>query len=88
MNNEQSKLIDMPKDYYAIHIPKRNISKTIRDLLKEQNLTYRQACEKIEDLNYTQFTRVTSGANYTIETLLKTLDGLGLEMEIKRKNSV
>lgn len=84
--NELSKIIDIPREYFVIQLPKRKIADTIKECLKEKNLTYRQACENIEDLNYTQLSRVTSGSNYTIDTLLKALDGLGLEIQIVKKD--
>ena len=87
-NNDLTNLTEeIPKEYLLLQVQKRQISNIIRTVLKEENLTYREACNRIKDLNYTQFTRVTSGSNYTIETLLKTLNGLGLELEIKRKKA-
>ncbi|MBM7660409.1 hypothetical protein JOC85_001176 [Bacillus mesophilus] len=84
MNNyELSK--ELQKEFLVLQIPKRKIADVVRNQLKDKNLTYRQAAETIEDFSYTQLSRVTSGSNYTIDTLLKTLDCLGLEIEIKKK---
>jgi HTH-type transcriptional regulator / antitoxin HipB len=84
-NKEHLSVLDIPREYFILQVPKRMIADIIRERLKEKNLTYRQAAEVIEDFSYTQLSRVTSGSNYTIDTLLKTLDGLGLELEIKKK---
>lgn len=75
-----------PKEYFIIEVPKQKIALTIMGKLKEENLSYRKAADLIPNLNYSQFTRVTSGANYTIETLLRTLSALDLEIEIKKKS--
>lgn len=91
MNNYQfeelSKVMDIPKDYYAIQLPKRLIAHKVKETLKQKNLTYREACENIDNFSYTQLSRITCATNYNIETLLKALDALGLEIEIKQKNS-
>jgi HTH-type transcriptional regulator/antitoxin HipB len=43
----------------------------------------------IEDYkaSYTQIARVTSGENYKINTLLKVLDALDLEIEIRPRQT-
>lgn len=85
--NELTKLLDdLPESYLLIQIEKKKIADIVRERLKEKNLSYRQAAEYIEDFSYTQLSRVTSSSNYTIETLIKTLDGLDLKLEIKKKN--
>lgn len=86
MNNyESSGLLDIPREYHAIQLPKKKISNLVKQTLKDRELTYRQACERIEGLNYTQLSRVTSGTNYTIDTLLTVLDVLDIELEVKKK---
>ncbi|MFS0774831.1 hypothetical protein ABC255_02160 [Neobacillus sp. 3P2-tot-E-2] len=86
-NYKLTEKFDIPRDYIMLQLPKKIIATKVKEKLKEQNLTYRQACEKIENLNYTQFSRVTSASTYTIDTLLKTLDGLGLEIQIVEKKA-
>ena len=81
-----NKHIEFPKEYYAIEVPKQNIARAIREQLKEKDLTYRKAAGLMDDLNFTHFTRVTSGTNYTIDTLLKTLFVLDLELVLKKKS--
>lgn len=76
----------VPREYYSLVLPKLYISKVIKKNLQEKNLTYRQAAERIDDMNYSQFTRITSGDNYTIDNLLKALDILDLEITINKKN--
>lgn len=69
----------------ALYLAKKEIGNKIKQTLHSKGLTYRKACEDIHDLNYTQLSRVTSGTNYTIDTLLKALDGLGLKVKIEEK---
>lgn len=79
---------ELKREFIVLQVPKRKIADIVREQLKEKNLTYRQAAETIEDFSYTQLSRVTSGSNYTIDTLLKTLDCLGLEIEIKKREHI
>lgn len=64
---------------------KLEISKVIKEAMQEQNLTVRSLAEKIE-MKHPQIIRVTGGQNYNIDTLMKILDGLDLEIEIKKKD--
>lgn len=61
------------------------ISKAIKSEIKNKNLSVRKLAESIE-MKHPQVVRVTNGENYNIDTLLKILDGLGLEIIIKEKN--
>lgn len=84
--NHLTKLLeDIPEEFLLLQIEKKKIADIVRERLKEKNLTYKEAAEGIEDFSYTQLSRVTSGGNYTIETLLKTLNGLDLKLEIIKK---
>lgn len=75
----------MEQNEIALFLAKKEIGNKIKETLSQRGLTYRQACDNIQGLNYTQLSRVTSGTNYTIDTLLKTLDGLGLKLKIEDK---
>jgi HTH-type transcriptional regulator / antitoxin HipB len=86
-NNHLTKILeDIPEEFLLLQIEKKKIADIVRDRLKERKLTFREAAEGIEDFSYTQLSRVTSCGNYTIETLLKTLNGLDLKLEIKKKD--
>lgn len=63
---------------------KKEISSVIKSTMKEQNLTVRSLAEQIE-MKHPQIIRVTGGQNYNIDTLIKILDGLDLEINIKKK---
>ncbi|WP_257156100.1 helix-turn-helix domain-containing protein [Bacillus thuringiensis] len=80
-----SKSVSLPKEYYMIDRPKHNIAKSIKVAIDEQNLSLRKLAAKIEGISYPQISRVTSKENYNIDTLLKILDGLNLELIIKPK---
>jgi len=87
MNNELSKILeDIPEEFLLLQIEKKKIADIVRERLKEKGLTFREAAEGIEDFSYTQLSRVTSSGNYTIETLIKTLNGLDLKLEIIKKD--
>ena len=82
------------KQYSAIELPKILISQSIKDALKEKSLSLRKVAQVIDELDYddykisyTQIARVTSGENYKINTLLKVLDVLDLEITIQPKSS-
>lgn len=80
------------KEYTALEMPKIEISKEIKKELKKKSLSLRKLADVITNsgsenykISYTQIARVTSGENYKINTLLKILDALGLEIIIKSK---
>lgn len=79
-------IMDVPDDYYRISVPKLKISDKIREALKKKNISIRKLSNNI-GLKHPQVIRVTSANNYNIDTLLKILDGLDLEIEIKSKNN-
>lgn len=64
---------------------KLEISNVIKSTTKEKGLTVRSLAEQI-GMKHPQIIRVTSGQNYNIDTLLKILDGLDLEIKIKRRD--
>ncbi|MFS8602499.1 hypothetical protein LRO89_07820 [Priestia megaterium] len=66
--------------------PKRKISMAIKDAMKSQDLSIRKLADKMESTSHPQIVRVTSRANYNIDTLIKILDTLNLEIEVKPKS--
>lgn len=79
-----AKLLDVPEEYYYISVPKSLISKEIKKGLEKKNLSLRKLGDEI-GLKHPQIVRVTQANNYNIDTLLKILNGLDLEIEIKQK---
>lgn len=82
------------KQYKAIELPKIKISKEIKLEIEKQNQSLRKLSKAISNegikdysASYTQLQRVTSGDNYKINTLLKLLDALNLEIVIQSKPS-
>lgn len=63
---------------------KKKISSFIKEDMKTKGMTLRELCDLI-DMKHPQIVRITRGNNYNIETLVRILDGLGLEIEIKKK---
>jgi len=82
--NDLSDIMDVPDDYYKIEVPKLEIVKQIRNALDKNKISIRKLAKKV-GLRHPQIIRVTSANNYNIDTLLKILDGLDLEIEIKPK---
>lgn len=76
---------NIPQEYYIIELPKQAISDAVRNGLKEKELSLRRAAELRKGMSYTQISRVTSGENYNIDTLLKILHILDLKLEITKK---
>lgn len=74
-------VIDNP----VIEEQKNDISNTIKNELRDQNLSLRKLADHIDGMSYPQICRVTSGKNYNILTLIRILDALGLEVEVKKK---
>lgn len=79
-----AELLDVPEEYYYISVPKSLISKEIKKGLEKKNLSLRKLGDEI-GLKHPQIVRVTQANNYNIDTLLKILNGLDLEIEIKQK---
>ncbi|MCM3008471.1 hypothetical protein BLL41_21815 [Bacillus sp. FMQ74] len=78
-------IMDVPNEYYSISVPKLKITNAIKEGLEKNKLSVRKLAEKV-NLKHPQIIRVTNGKNYNVDTLLKILDGLDLEIEIKPKN--
>lgn len=86
MKNEKiEELMAVPMEYESISIPKLSISKEIKNGLSNKGISIRKLAENI-GMKHPQIVRVTSAENYNIDTLLKILDGLDLEVVIKKKN--
>lgn len=64
---------------------KEHISKAIKHTLQIRGLTLRTLSEKIDGISHPQIHRITKGQNYNIDTLIKVLDSLNLEIQIKEK---
>lgn len=64
---------------------KVEISRILKSTMEDKGYTVRSLAEKI-GMKHPQIIRVTSGQNYNIDTLLKILDGLDLEIKIKRRD--
>ncbi len=79
-----NEIMEVPDDFYVISKPKLQISKVIKEVMDQKDLTFRNLADKI-GMKHPQIVRITSGNNYNIDTLLKILDGLNLEIEIKEK---
>lgn len=79
-------LINVPQEYYSISIPKLEITHRIKEALGERNLSVRKLAEKA-GMKHPQIIRVTSGENYNIETLLRILDALDLEIVLQERKT-
>ncbi|QII26903.1 hypothetical protein G3M81_23200 [Bacillus paralicheniformis] len=77
-------IMEVPDDYYIISEPKLKITKAIEEQLNKKNMSIRGLGEKI-NMKHPQIIRVTSCRNYNIDTLLKILDGLDLEITVQPK---
>jgi HTH-type transcriptional regulator / antitoxin HipB len=65
---------------------KFKIIQEIKTSLAKQKLTVRKLADQT-NMKHPQIIRVTSGENYNIETLLRILDTLGLEIIIREKSN-
>lgn len=78
-------IMEIPKSYYIFSEPKLKISKAIKEQLDQKELSIRGLGRNLE-MKHQQIVRVTSGENYNIDTLLKILDGLDLEITLQPKS--
>lgn len=76
--------LEVPKDYHIVSEPKAYITSEIKSRMKEKKISFRKLGDKI-GLKHPQIVRATSGTSYNIDTLLRILDGLDLELVIKKK---
>ncbi|AFQ96447.1 hypothetical protein [Bacillus phage vB_BceM_Bc431v3] len=67
-----------------MHKSKLNISDTLRSEIKQQETTTRKLASDV-GLHQPQISKVLTGTNYQIDTLIKVLDGLGLEIQLTKK---
>ena len=80
--------LDLPDELAEFSKVKSAISQTISEQCKVQNISVRKLGEKV-GLKHPQIIRITSGdANYNIDTLIKVLVGLNLQIQIVPKDSV
>ncbi|GAB6464060.1 hypothetical protein bcgnr5390_11550 [Bacillus luti] len=77
-------VIDIPDEYYSVTQPKLYISDEVKKCLDKQDLSVSKLASNI-GMEDPQIIEVTSGANYNIETLLKVLDGLDIEIVLQQK---
>lgn len=64
---------------------REKIGKAIRDEMEKQNFSLRSLGKKV-GYKHGQILRITNGKNYNIETLLRVLEGLDMEIKIKKKD--
>lgn len=81
---ELEDIMVVPDEFHTISEPKLRVSIAIKEGLNHKGLSIRGLGEKIS-MKHPQIVRVTSGENYNIDTLLKVLNGLDLEIVIQKK---
>jgi predicted transcriptional regulator len=59
------------------------ISKAIRKKMEERGISIRSMSDEVSGLSRSQIARVLDGKNYTIQTLMKILIFLDLEVHLK-----
>lgn len=77
-------VIDIPDEYYSVTQPKLHISDEVKKCMDKQELSVDKLASNI-GMEHSQIIEVTSGMNYNIETLLKVLDGLDIEIALQQK---
>ena len=70
-----------------MHPTKTHISEMVKRAMAEQGLSYRKAAPLVH-LTTAQLHRITSGKNYSLDTLENALKGLGLELQIRKKGDI
>ncbi|CAK8583632.1 MULTISPECIES: XRE family transcriptional regulator [Priestia] len=89
MDKSFKDLINISDEYYTKKIDKSKlkIALSIKQQLSNENLSLRRLSHKL-NMSHPQIVRVTTRKNYNIDTLLKILEALDLELVVqeKRKN--
>jgi len=71
--------------FKSIGEPKNNIAEAIKRGLEKEDISIRKLAESLS-MQHPQIIRITKSQNYNIDTLLKILDRLNLELIVKEKN--
>lgn len=80
-------VLEVSKDYYVTSVPKFEISKALKEQLDNKGKTIRGLAKEV-GMKHHQIIRVTSGENYTVNTLLRILDGLDMELVARPKQEM
>ncbi|MEH7490449.1 helix-turn-helix domain-containing protein [Priestia megaterium] len=83
-----SDIVSTDLDYERLYVPKQKIARNLRNFIKVKGLSIRKLANQMDDVNYSQIVRITTTKNYNIDTLLKILDELDLEIEIKPRKKI
>lgn len=82
---ELSERLGSTSDFMVLAKPKLRISRAITDAMKEEEVSMRQLAESVGNMKHPQIHRITSGKNYNIDSLLKIMNELGLELLVRKK---
>ncbi|WP_151736737.1 helix-turn-helix domain-containing protein ['Paenibacillus yunnanensis' Narsing Rao et al. 2020] len=69
-----------------LEMEKKKIIESIKESLDSSNISIRKLAQKV-GMKHPQIIRITSGENYNIETLIKVLDAMNLEITINKKQN-
>lgn len=78
-------ILGIPEEYNIVSKPKLAISDNIRKQVEKKSTTLQEVAESV-GLKYENVTSVTSVHEYSIDTLLKVLHGLDMELVVRPKN--
>ncbi|MGD6805205.1 hypothetical protein [Rossellomorea aquimaris] len=85
MSESLREFLKISEEFNQLDEQKLIISSAIYDRMKENRISYGKLTKNIDGMGPSQITRVLHGKNYNIMTLLKILDFLELELEVKKK---
>ncbi|UOO43810.1 hypothetical protein I0292_26550 (plasmid) [Priestia megaterium] len=80
-------VLNIPKELKIIEKEKLKISEEVYKQLKMRRLSMKKVSDNIEGLGVAQVSRIMNGENYNINTLLKVLDFLELEIKVTSKKN-
>ncbi|MBX9970700.1 hypothetical protein H7K06_24525 [Priestia aryabhattai] len=78
-------VLNIPKELKILEKEKLKISEEVYKQLKMRRLSMKKVSDNIEGLGVAQVSRIMNGENYNINTLLKVLDFLELEIKVVSK---
>lgn len=75
-------ILDNPEESNLLEREKLKISEIVYKRMKDRQLSMKKVSDQIEGLGAAQVSRIVNGENYNINTLIKVLDFLELELRI------
>ncbi len=78
-------ILFIPEESKLLEKVKLKISENVYKRMQDRQLSMRKISDQIQGIGSAQVSRIVNGENYNINTLIKVLDFLDLELKIVSK---